>query len=87
MILIKLFFLSPLEHEIQQQEMKDSGLVFDKINSVILSFYKTGEINGQSFVRIPLRSNPNRLINMQKSLRSNQKIKCVFRRSPRKIYM
>ena len=30
---------------------------FDEINSVIVYFYKTGEINDQSYVKIPLRSN------------------------------
>ena len=29
---------SPLEHQIQQQEMKDSGWRFDKINSMTIYF-------------------------------------------------
>ena len=37
---------SPLEHQIQQQEMKDSGWRFDKINSMTVYFCKTGELNG-----------------------------------------
>ena len=32
---------SPLEHQIQPQEMKDSGWRFDKINSMTVYFYKT----------------------------------------------
>ena len=48
---------SQLEHPIQQPEMKDSGLRFDKINSMIICFYRTGEIDGRSYVKIPLRSN------------------------------
>ena len=48
---------SPLEHQIQQQEMKDSGWRFDKIISVTIYFYKTGELNGSNYVKIPLRSN------------------------------
>ena len=48
---------SQLEQQIQTQEMKDSGWRFDKINPIIVIFYKTGEINGRSFVKIPLRSN------------------------------
>ena len=44
---------SPLEHQIQQQGMKDSGWRFVKINSMIIYFYKTGEINSQSYVKIP----------------------------------
>ena len=45
---------SPLEHQIQQQEMKDSGWRFDKINSIILYFCKTGEMNGRSYVKTAL---------------------------------
>ena len=46
---------SPLEHQIQQQEMKDFGWRFDKINSLTVYFYITGELNGLSYVKIPLR--------------------------------
>ena len=52
----KIHVKSPLEHQIQQQEMKDSGKRFDKINSMTIYFYKTGEINGSSYLKIPLRS-------------------------------
>ena len=48
---------SPLEHQIQQQEMKDSGWRFDKINSMTIFFHKTNEMNGSNYVKIPLRSN------------------------------
>ena len=48
---------SPLEHQIQKQEMKDSGWRFDKINSMTKYFYKTGELNGSNYVNFPLRSN------------------------------
>ena len=48
---------SPLEHQIQQQEKKDSGWRFDKINSMTVYFYKTNEMNGSTYVKIPLRSN------------------------------
>ena len=47
---------SQLEHQIQVQEMKESGRIFDKMNSMKTSFYKTGEMNGSSYVKIPLRS-------------------------------
>ena len=47
---------SPLEHQIQQQEMKNSSWRFDKINSMTISFYKTGEMNGLRYVKSPLRS-------------------------------
>ena len=47
----------PLEHQIQQQEMKDSGWRFDKINSMTIYFYETNEMNGSNYVKIPLRSN------------------------------
>ena len=48
---------SPLEHQLQQQELQDSGWRFDKNNSMTIYFYKIGEINGTSYVKIPLRSN------------------------------
>ena len=35
---------SQLEHQIQIQETKDSGWIFDKINSMKISFYKTVEL-------------------------------------------
>ena len=46
---------SQLEHQIQIQETKESGWIFDKINSMKISFYKTVELNGTSYVKIPLR--------------------------------
>ena len=49
--------VSPFEHQKQQQEMKDSGWRFDKINSMTVCFYKTNEMNGSNYVKIPLRSN------------------------------
>ena len=45
-----------LERQIQQQEMKDSGWRFDKIISMTIYFYKTQELNGSNYVKIPLRS-------------------------------
>ena len=48
--------VSPLEHQIQQQDMKDSGWRFDKINSMTIYFYETIELNGSNYVKIPLRS-------------------------------
>ena len=54
---------SQLEHQIQIQETKDSGWMFDKINSMKISFYKTTELDGTSFVKIPLRSNA--ILNVQ----------------------
>ena len=53
----KIDIKSPLEHQIQQQEMKDSGRRFDKINSITLYFDKTGELNGLNYVKILFRSN------------------------------
>ena len=46
-----------LEHQIQIQETKESGWIFDKSNSMKIRFYKTGELNCSSYVRIPVRSN------------------------------
>ena len=48
---------SQLEPQIQVQETKESGWIFDKINSMKIRFYKTEELNGSSYVKIPLRSN------------------------------
>ena len=47
----------PLERQIQQQEMKDSGWRFDKLYSMTIYFYKTNEMNGSNYTKIPLRSN------------------------------
>ena len=49
--------VSHFEHQKQQQEMKDSGWRFDKINSMTVFFPKTNETNGSNYVKIPLRSN------------------------------
>ena len=43
--------------EVQIQETKDSGWIFDRINSMKTSFFKTGELSGSSYVKIPLKSN------------------------------
>ena len=48
--------VSQLEYQIQQQEMKDSGWRFEKINSMTIYFYKTNEMNGSNYIKIPLRS-------------------------------
>ena len=53
----KINIISPLEFQIQQQEMKDSGWRFDKINFMTIYFYKTTEMNGSNYIKIPLRSN------------------------------
>ena len=53
----KIDVISPLEHQIQQQEVKDSGWRFDKINSMTVYFKKTGEINGLNYIKLPLGSN------------------------------
>ena len=48
---------SQLDHQIQIQVTKESGWIFDKISSKKIRFYKTEELNGPSYVKIPLRSN------------------------------
>ena len=53
----KINITSLLEYQIQHQELKDSGWRFDKINSLTIHFYKTNEMNGSNFLKIPLRSN------------------------------
>ena len=54
---------SQLEHQMQIQETKEYGWFFNKINSMKIGFYITGELNGSSFAKIPLRSNA--LINIK----------------------
>ena len=54
---------SQLEHLIQVQETKNSGWVFDKINSMRIKFYKIGDLNSSSFVKIPLTASA--LINIK----------------------
>ena len=63
---------SQLEHQIQVHETKESGWIFDKINSMKIRFYKTEELNGSSYVKIPLR--PNALIN----IKNNDKYYCFI---------
>ena len=54
---------SQLKHQIDIQETKESGWIFDKINSMKISLYKSGELNGTSYVKIPLRSSA--ILNVQ----------------------
>ena len=61
----KIDIKSLLEHQIQQQEMKNSGWKIDKINSLTVYFYKTGKLNGSNYVKIPLRSNA--ILNIEKN--------------------
>ena len=49
-------FRYQLEQQIQIQETKESGRIFDKNNSKKILFYKFGELNGSSYVEITLRS-------------------------------
>ena len=62
-----------IEHQIQNQKSKESGCIFNKINSMKINIYKTGEVNGSSYVKIPFRSIA--LIN----IKSNDE--CCFLRS------
>ena len=48
---------SQLEHQIQIQETRESGWLFDKINSMKISFYKTGKLNGSTYLKNFFRSN------------------------------
>ena len=48
---------SQLEHQNQIKETKESNWIFDNFNSMKRRFYKTGELNGSSYVKNPLRSN------------------------------
>ena len=52
-----------LKHQIQIQKTKKSDWIFEKINSMKIRFFKTGELNGTNYVKIPLRSNA--ILNIQ----------------------
>ena len=53
----KIDIRSPLEQQVQKQEMKDSGWRFDELYPMTIYFYKTTEMNGSNYAKIPLRSN------------------------------
>ena len=40
----------------QNLEMRDSGWDFQRVNSMTISFYNTGNMDGSSNVKVPLRS-------------------------------
>ena len=61
----KIDIKSPLEHQIQQQEMKDRVWRFDKIIPMTIFFYKTGELSGSNYMKNPLRSNA--VLNIEKN--------------------
>ena len=42
---------SQLEHPLQIQETKESGWIFDRINSMKIKFDKTGELNGSKIFK------------------------------------
>ena len=48
--------MTQMEHQIQTQKTKKPGWIFDKFNSMKIIFYKTGEVNGSSYVKTALRS-------------------------------
>ena len=45
-----------LESRIQNLEMKEFGWVFQRVNSMTISYYNTGNMDGSSYVKVPLRS-------------------------------
>ena len=48
---------SQFEHQFQSQQTKEIGWISDKIISMKISFNKTGEIDGSSYVKFPSGSN------------------------------
>ena len=40
----------------QNLEMKESGWHFQRVNSMTISFYNTGNMDGSSYIKVPLRS-------------------------------
>ena len=57
--------VSPLNNQIREQQMKDSGWRFDMINSKTIYFYETFRLNGSNYIKIPLRSNS--ILNIEKN--------------------
>ena len=47
---------SQLEQQNQNQQTKDSGWILDKIDLMTKYFYDNTELNGSTYVKIPLRS-------------------------------
>ena len=45
-----------LEARKQNLEMQESGWVFQRVNSMTISFYNTGNMDGSSYVKLPLGS-------------------------------
>ena len=45
-----------LEARKQNLEMRESGWDFQRVNSMTISFYNTGNMDGSSYVKVPLRS-------------------------------
>ena len=45
-----------LDFRIQSDELKKFGWKFERINTMGISFYKSAELNGSGYVKIPLRS-------------------------------
>ena len=45
-----------LEARKQNLEMRESGWIFQRVNSMTISFYNTGNMDGSSYVKITLRS-------------------------------
>ena len=45
-----------LEARKQNLEMKESGWDFQRVNSMTISFYNTGNMDGSSYIEVPLRS-------------------------------
>ena len=40
----------------QNLEMRESGWIFQRVNSMTISFYNTGNMDGSSYIKVPLRS-------------------------------
>ena len=45
-----------LEARKQNLEMRESGWVFQRVNSMTISYYNTGNMDGSSYIKVPLRS-------------------------------
>ena len=48
---------SQLEQQNRNEQTKESGWLLYRVNSMRSTFVKTGELNGSSYMEVPLRSN------------------------------
>ena len=68
-----------LEARKQNLEMSESGWIFQRVNSMTISFYNTGNMDGSSYVKLPIRSSA--IVNIK-----NDDKYCFLWSIPAKLY-